>query len=446
MKNSIKRTLGVLMILLTISLAVLALSSCKKQEVPLTRQEIEANISESVEGNHKYALNYLKDWGIPTPGFVYQSKIKNVEKAYHTSYYKSDELPSNYELAKKTANLFLEHFYEKEDFDATDESALTDAIIFCYVESIGDDYSVYRTPTEDDDYTTDMSGSFVGIGVGVIYSRIDNTITVTEVYPSSGAADAGILPGDLIVQVDEKTVQDTDYSVIINSIRGEEGTRVTITILRGSERITLDVERRKVIEQSVSYSINEENVGYIKITSFKDNTAGQFKEAVDALEEAEVKAVIYDLRSNGGGYLHAVVEMLDYIAPQGTKLVSFSNGYGSPIFAYDEHTFLIPSVVICNEYTASAGELFTSAIRDFSSLGFLNAKLVGVTTFGKGIMQSGISFTDGSSLTFTVAYYNPPSGVNYHGVGISPDIEIELSELYDNQLEAAYEAAASLIN
>ena len=149
-------------------------------------------------------------------------------------------------------------------------------------------------------------------------------------------------------------------------------------------------------------------------------------------------AIVYDLRSNPGGYLSAVVKMLYRIAPKGTTVVSFSNDYAPEYKDKTEASLSLPTVVICNESTASAGELFTAAIRDFETLGFFDVTIVGQKTYGKGVMQSTYSFTDSSSITLTVAYYNPPSGENYDGVGITPDVTVENNSELDSQLDNAY--------
>jgi carboxyl-terminal processing protease len=188
--------------------------------------------------------------------------------------------------------------------------------------------------------------------------------------------------------------------------------------------------------------ISDGKIGYIRITGFKSNTAEQFIEAVNAIEDAGAEGVIFDLRSNPGGYLDAVVTMLSYLVPTDTKIVSFSNGK-APIHASEgtelekkDHTLSIPAAVLCNENSASAAELFTAAMRDYNDMGLLTATVIGTVTYKKGIMQSTIPFSNGASLTLTTALYNPPSDQNFHGVGVSPDVTIETG------LDEDYMAAA----
>ena len=291
-----------------------------------------------------------------------------------------------------------------------------------------------------------MSGEFYGIGVVITYNYIEETMTVSEVYSGGGASDAGIKVGDVITKVDGAVVSEIGYSKAVNKVRGENGTTVDITVLRNGEELTFTATRKKVVEESVSYSINENKIAYIKITSFKSNTYKQFKAAIDDVTSKGAVGIIYDLRSNPGGYLTAVVNMISLISPKGATIVSFTNDYAEAVKDTNNRSLSLPTVVLCNESTASAGELFTAAMRDFDdTFGYFDVTVVGTKTFGKGIMQNTYSFTDDSSITLTVAFYNPPCGVNYDGIGITPDVVVAESEEGDAQLDAAYAEFLKLI-
>lgn len=386
----------------------------------------------------EYTAAHLDKYDLPS---FEKSKLQAIERIYR-DYYVTD-IPAPELLAEKTAQLYFEKFHE--NIDTGDRSAVTDAIIHCYVYSIGDKYSVYRTAAEYEDYDTDMSGSFYGIGVVVTYNRVDMTLTVTEVYSGGGAADAGIKAGDLIVAVDGDLLSDIGYDAMVNRIRGDENTTVNVTVLRAGTEMTFTATRKKVVEESVKYSIDDNKIGYIKLSSFKDNTFEQFKEAIDYMVENGAVGIVYDLRSNPGGYLSSVINILSYVAPSGTTLVSFSNDYAKPQTDRNEHSLSLPTVVLCNKSTASAGELFTAAMRDFEAFGYFDVTLVGEKTYGKGIMQSTFALSDDSTVTLTVAYYNPPSGENYDGIGITPDISVEASEEGDAQLNQAYDEINKLL-
>lgn len=380
----------------------------------------------------EYVAGNLGDYDVPD---FNASKFKAVECVYR-DYYVHD-LPDAKALAELTASLYFENFHEK--IDTADKTAVTDALLTCYVYAIGDRYSHYRTAAEYESYDQSMSGEFYGIGITVTHNRVENTVTVSEVFPDGAAAEAGINVGDLIIGVDGFLLSDIGYDALIDKIRGENNTRVTIKVLRGGAELSFEATRRKVIDKSVTYSIDENKIGYVKITSFKANTGEMFIEAIDYLTEMGARGIVYDLRSNPGGYLSAVLETLSYIAPEGTTLVSFSNGYANPHKDRTEDSLSLPSVVLCNENTASAGELFVAAMRDFDEIyGYFEVVTVGEQTYGKGVMQNTYRLSDNSTVTLTVAFYNPPSGENYDGEGIEPDRKVADSELGDLQLDTAY--------
>lgn len=432
MKTKIKKSIirwTSLLLLLVITAG--ALSSCflNNQPEPLyDKEELILSIESNRDFSGDYIYSYFVKWRFPR---FDKSTLSSVEKTFRKNYV--EELADPGTLALAMSECFFENFYSEIDLHNEDEMTL--ALIDCLIYTIGDKYAVYRTPKEFEDYDADMSGEIVGIGVQVMFNRLDNTCFIESVNSGSGAERAGILPGDYIIAVDGTLVSDMGYQKTISAVRGDVDTRVNITVLRGDKQLSFEVTRSVIKEQSVSYSINEEKIGYVKITGFKENTAEQFKEAIDYLESCGCVGVIYDLRSNPGGYLSAVVEMLSYIAPSDEKIVTFSNDYAPPVYDGDSHTYLIPSVVICNGYTASAGELFTSAIRDFGKMEHLESSIVGEQTYGKGIMQSTYTFLDGSTLTLTVAYYNPPSGENYHNVGIEPNV---ICDNMETALDDAY--------
>ena len=412
-----------------------------------TREDIEARLAElgASDLGHTYVANHLLEFGF---GGFDASRLRNVEFYFNTKY--AGELPSIPDMAYEAATLFMEHYFDR--IDKSDRETLTTAIIHCYVEATGDDYAVYRLPEELEEFTGDMSGSFVGIGVSVLQTEDPVTgkltdVVVESVMPGSGALDAGVLPGDRIIAVDGTPVYDCSSSQLVSMIRGEVGSRVVITVSREGETIDITCERRKIVESTVEWTVDD-GIGYITITSFKSNTDELFEEALAYMYTMQVDGIVFDLRSNPGGYLDAVLNVLDTMVGAETVLASYvdandaevvykSTGRGVPLG--------VPAVVICNEYTASAGELFTAAMRDYNAMGILDAKIVGTTSYGKGIMQSTYSFFDGSSITLTSAFYNPPSGVNYHGIGIIPEYFVEESDEGDAQLDAAVDVLNRMI-
>lgn len=373
-----------------------------------------------------------------------ENKFKTVERIYRDYYV--EDLPPSADLAKKTTDIYFAKYHEK--IDTGNKEALTEALIESYISAIGDKYSRYRTKEEYQNYDTNMSGKSYGIGVIVTYDESDtSSIEIKTVYEDGGAYLAGVKVGDRIFEVNGEAVSDIGYNKVANKIKGKENTTVNIKVWRGDSELSFTITRMPIEEKTVEYAIDDEKIGYVSISSFKDNTYSQFKEAIAFLEENGAVAVVYDLRGNPGGYLSSVVNVLSHIAPSKTKIVSFSNNYAKPMKDNDSHSLSLPSVVLCDEKTASAGELFTSAMRDFDEeFGFFDVTVVGQTTYGKGIMQSTYRLSDGSTVTLTVAYYNPPSGNNYHGDGITPDVFAEDDTVgVDSQLIAAYNEALKLV-
>ncbi len=438
MKKRTANYLSKALFLFLLIITVLTLASCRSagSDTIYENSILENNAQNETDYSLDFVWEYLDKWEFPR---FSASRFEEVEKIFEKHYYK--ELPTPFDAASETARIFLAEYYATTDL--TDEELVTDALITSYVDAVGDRYSIFRTPVEYDDYSENMSGKYIGIGVTVVENE-EHFIEVISADEGSSAAAAGILPGDIIVAIDGKSVLEIGYSAAIDLIPGESGTYVLLSVMRGEEELSFNVVRKKVVEKSVIYSL-EDGIGYIRIKSFKSNTDEQFKDAIDYMEKNGACGVIYDLRSNGGGYLESVENMLAYIAPKGTTLVTFSNDYDDPYVAKDSHTYFVPSVVICNNNTASAAELFTAGIRDLSEMGYFDATIVGTTTRGKGIMQNTYHLSGGSTLTLTVAYYNPPSGENYHDVGIKPDRTVAIENDADTQLAAAYEEIVKLI-
>lgn len=426
---------------LTLLILPLFLTSCEKEMLPKEQLLANTEALDPADTHRDYVGLYLDDLGYS--GFD-KLKFRRIE-LYFKSYY-VQELPSVATLAKNTSLYFLENLYD--DTDTSDKKLLTDALIKAYVSATGDKYAFYRNEVEYEDYESDMSGSFVGIGV-TVQNPEGNIITVIGITPGSGAETAGIQVGDIICSVDGTSVDEVGFESLVNMIRGEIGTFVKVTVKRGEELLDFNVERKQLVEATVSYDIDEDLIAYVQITRFKANTAEQFGEVMAALTEAGAKGIIFDLRGNPGGYLDSVVDVLEYFVPKETRIVSYKFGTEDEtvFYAEDDNVIHLPITVLCNEYTASAGELFTAALRDFREWGLVNVRIVGTTTYKKGVMQNTFTFQDNSALTMTVAYYNPPSNVNYDGVGVVPDVVVELPQeaQTDLQLEAAYEEIVRMI-
>lgn len=350
------------------------------------------------------------------------------------------------EKAAKYERLEVLDTYVRENYyrvlEDEDEQSLMNGILKGYVAGLGDPYSGYYTPEEYQSLQQKESGVTVGIGVTAQPDE-DERIEVVEVQENSPAEKAGIAVGDRIIRVGEEAVEELGYSEAVDKIRGEEGTQVVLTILHEGREIRKTITRQKFDVVTVRSQMLDNNIGYISIDGFRENTADQFQDALETLSANGAKALIFDVRNNGGGVLDALQKMLDPLLPEGViATANYQDGTEKTIVYSDASELDMPMMVLVNGYTASAAELFSASLRDFGK-----AKLVGTQTFGKGIMQTTVSMTDGGGLSLTTATYKTTVSECYHGIGLTPDIVIEAEETdvfgdpeTDAQLAAAIEA------
>ena len=402
-----------------------------------SKEQLAANIEAETKTDRTYVWQYLDEWDFPS---FDGSKFKTIETLYHKHYYKANELPSAYTIAKTIATDFLENTYDTVDL--TSSQKVTDQFLYAYVKAIGDKHSFYRTNEQYEDYTSNLSGTFYGIGATVRATEDMTGMLVLEPARNSPAEKAGVLKDDVIIAIDGALISEIGYQEALERVKGKSGTTVVLTIIRGESQIDVPVVRGPIPELSVDKTVID-GVGYIVIKSFKQNTDEMFIEAVDYVIANGAKVIIYDLRNNGGGYLSTVLNMLDYIAKDGSTLISYSNDYDDPEIANDNHSVTLPSVILCNGASASASEVFTVSMRDLAAMQGFPITIVGETTYGKFVMQNTYSLSDGSAITMTVAYYYSPTGKEYNGIGITPDVEISGAQ---NQYNQAFEEAKKLLS
>lgn len=337
----------------------------------------------------------------------------------------------------------IESLIDKNFYFEDEEQAKQDGIIKGYMEGLDDPYSVYYTQEEYASFMEDTGGEYVGVGVQVSQAADTKIITVVKVF-NGPAKEAGIEAEDIIQEVNGEDISDQDIDSVVEKIKGQEGTDVTITVYRPSDGAKHDytMPRRKVENPTVEYKMLADNIGYVEVSSFYEVTATQFIAAVEDLNAQGMEGLIVDLRGNGGGLLDIAVEMLDYMLPAG-KIVYTEDKDGNVTSEYnssDEEQFTKPLAVLTNGYSASASEIFAGAIKDYGI-----GSLIGTTTFGKGIVQRVFPLEDGSAIKLTIAKYFTPNGNDIHKVGIEPDVVVEFdSQVYsdsegekDNQLDAA---------
>lgn len=324
------------------------------------------------------------------------------------------------------------YFYEDVDAAALDEGAFRGI-----VDSLGDKYSQYFTASEYEQFTINTNATFSGIGAGLVKDEDTGEVIIRTVYDDTPASDTGLKAGDVIVSADGQLGISMDLDSFVHLLRGPEGTSFEMVYRRGADEHTATITRRKVIIPSVYYNMLWDNIGYVQITSFAENTDTEFKKAIDDLSSQGAKGLIYDIRSNPGGLVSSVVNMLDMLLPEGTVVYTMDKNNHREDYTSDEENRLdLPCVVLVDEYSASASEIFAGAIRDFEY-----GTIIGTTTTGKGVIQNLISLPDGSGLKLTVAEYFTPSGTAINKVGIIPDTELEYNYNYSNQEDEEYEFA-----
>lgn len=336
---------------------------------------------------------------------------------------------------------YINRFYLND----IDYGKMGDIIYKAMVSGLDDKYAAYYTKDEYKDISEKTKGEFCGIGAYISQGKNDNYLKVAGVVKGGPAQKAGIKKGDIIVEVDGENIQGKDGSYAVSKMKGKKGTNVSISVMRKGNKkpITFNIKREVIHDNTVSYKMLDNNIGYISVSAFETVTKKQFKSAVDCLEKKNEKGLIIDLRDNGGGLLDTALDMLDQILPK--KLVVYTkdkNGVAEEYYTKDDKEIKIPIVILVNGNSASASEVFCGALRDYGK-----AKLLGTKTFGKGIVQSSFAFRDGTGLKFTTSKYYTPKGINIHGTGFEPDIKVksngkmtalkESGYKVDNQINAA---------
>lgn len=327
--------------------------------------------------------------------------------------------------------------YYVEDYD----KELAEELMYTgLVAGVGDPYTYYLSADSLAEQVEKNSGHFVGIGVE-IYAGDDGYIVVSSVTPGGPAEAAGILAEDKITEVDGESITGKTAADVSALVKGEEGTDVTLTIFRESTGEVLEktVTRQDIQVQTVSWRMMDDNIGYISITNFRENTYNQFKEALDTLEAEGMEKLVLDLRNNTGGLVKSAHEIGEELLPEGIMVYTMDKEGNREDTLCDDVYNDVPMVVLVNGNSASAAEILAGAIQDTG-----RGELIGTTTFGKGLVQRLFTLPDGSGLNVTIQKYYTPNGTSIHGVGITPDYEVELPEEYAQQTNIPAEADTQL--
>lgn len=340
-----------------------------------------------------------------------------------------------------------------------EKEALTEALIKAYAEAFGDKSTLYYTAEKYLSVTEEKNGTFVGIGVSVRAQNEDDAtngkLLVLSVFRDSPAEEIGILPGDVLTHANGVSFEGMTAAEAAKTVKGEAGTFVTLSVLRGDEVLSFTAERREVTETCVSCRMTDDGIAYIRLTDFTRVTASQFGAALE--EARDATGIVFDLRGNPGGYVTSLVDCLSALLPDGpmmhvnygkeSKSYRYEKKNGSLLYVHADGTYDIketecdastvltrPCAVLIDRHTASAGEAFAAALRDYTEKGMINARLFGETSYGKGSVQITYKLKNGGAFRVTVAKYDPPYGNNYHGVGVVPNEHVPLPSEYEGAL------------
>ena len=369
------------------------------------------------------------------------SEAVSVWKQNKTSAEENQEVVSARTMQK--LQLIEQIIEENYALEMVDGEAMENGIYQGLISSLQDPYSAYYSAQEMQEQQNKMEGIYYGIGAYVRYDEEMGFSRLGEIFANSPAQESGLLEGDLIIKVDDTYTKNMALDEVVSMIKGEEGTKVVLTIMREGEPdvLEIEVERREVPKQTVTFEMLDNKIAYIRISEFDKITVEQFTEALAMAKGSGMLGLILDLRDNPGGNLAAVIDVARKILPKGLVVYTEDKAGNRQDYNCDgENELTVPMVVLVNGGSASASEVLAGAVKDYEK-----GKLLGTTTFGKGIVQKYLAMSDGSAVKLTTSKYYTPKGNNIHGIGIEPDEVLELDyEKYltegdDNQLERAKE-------
>ena len=342
---------------------------------------------------------------------------------------------TDYNKLEDLENLILTSFAGDAD-----KTKIEDAAADAMVNAMGDRWSYYIPAAELPSFLENSENAYVGIGVTVQATDDNSGLMVIAVQPGGPAEEAGVQVGDVIIQVDGESAQDRTVTEISAMIKGEEGTVVSITVLRSGEGITMSMTRKRMETTVASSKLLNEHVGLVTIQNFDERCADETIAAIKALLNQGADMLLFDVRNNPGGYVDELTKILDYLLPEGNLIRTVGTDGSDETVTSDADCVKVPMAVLVNENTYSAAELFAV---DLSEYGV--ARIFGQKTSGKGFFQQVFQFSDGSAAGISVGRYYTSQGNNLEGIGLTPDEEIKLDDesealLYNGMLEPENDA------
>lgn len=337
-------------------------------------------------------------------------------------------LPFTVNMSREAKVDMIQSYLDRYYVEEPNEEQVEEMLYAGMLAGVGDRYTYYLPQESLQQYLDNSNGNFEGIGIEV-YMTQEGEILISSVMPGEPAEQAGLRSGDVIIGVDGTDIRGKNLSDVVAKMRGKKGTSVEVEVYRKNtgEMLNFSVKRASVEVKSVSGRMLEDGMGYISISGFKENTYDQFRQTMESLQQAGMKGLLLDLRDNPGGLVKSVHEIGEMLLPKGTMVYTLDNREKRQDIECDAEYLDLPLVVLVNENSASASEIFAGAVKDTG-----RGTLVGTQTFGKGLVQRLFILPDGSGLNITIQKYYTPKGTSIHGIGITPDVVTELPEAYQN--------------
>lgn len=336
----------------------------------------------------------------------------------------------------------LKELIDQNYMGDVDEKKLEEGIYKGFISGLDDPYSVYYDEEETKSLYETTEGEYQGIGAVLSQNMNTGIITLVQIYDDSPAMKAGLKDNDILYKVNGEEVTGVELTEVVSHIKGEKGTTVEMTVLRGAdnEEVTVTATRDTVEAQTVKYRMMDGQIGYVSVSEFDSVTYDQYQKALKDLEGQGMKGLVVDLRNNPGGNLNTVCDMLDLMLPKGLIVYTEDkDGNRQEASSDDENQFTLPLAVLVNGNSASASEIYAGAIQDYGI-----GDIVGTQTYGKGVVQQIFDLKDDTCVKLTIAKYFTPKGRSINGKGITPDVEVEYeadenNPEADNQLDKAVE-------
>ena len=318
----------------------------------------------------------------------------------------------------------LEDLIQERFVNDTDKTALEDAAAAAMIASTGDRWSYYIPASEYQSYLERTENAYVGVGITIQALETENTgFLIVAVNADGSAEEAGLMLGDVLIAVEDQDVRQMSTDQVRDLVRGKEGTYVKMTVLRKGDHRNFSVERRQVLTPVATQEMLADNIGLVTIANFDERCAEEAIAAIETLLDNGAEKLIFDVRHNPGGYASEMVDVLDYLLPEGELFRTESYDGKESIDYSDAACLEIPMAVLVNGSSYSAAEFFAAALREYDA-----AIVVGEQTTGKGFYQNTFRFTDGSAAAISVGRYFTPNGDSLEGVGLTPDRKVEVDE------------------